>query len=145
MGDTSVLVPARSSAMPEPDEPPVAAQETQAVVQPVPVVEPAPETTPWWASGPGRAALIVLLVFALAYTLHATRELVLPIVVALVIAIVLSPIAAWLRKCRLPHAAAAGIVVILFAGSVAAGLYALADPAASWMERAPQTLRDVQR
>ena len=109
------------------------------------MVEPPPAIIPWWGTGRGRAALIVLLVFALAYTLQVTRELVLPIVVALVIAIVLSPIAAWLRKLRLPHALAAGIVVILFAGSVAAGLYALADPAASWMERAPQTLRDVQR
>ena len=145
MGDTSVLVPARVSAIPQPDEPPVAPGEAPVVVQQVPVVEPPPAIIPWWGRGPGRAALIVLLVFALAYTLQATRELVLPIVVALVIAIVLSPIAAWLHKLRLPHALAAGIVVVLFAGSVAAGLYALADPAASWMERAPQTLRDVQR
>jgi len=145
MADTSVLVPERSSAMPPPDEPPVAAKEVEAVVQQVPIVEPPPAAMPWWGTGPGRAALIVLLVFALAYTLQATRELVLPIVVSLLIAIVLSPIAAWLHKLRVPHALAAGIVVVLFAGSVAAGLYALTDPAASWMERAPQTLRDVQR
>jgi len=146
MGDKPVLIPAAPELIaPDAGRAPTAAPEP---IEPVdaPVVEPPPPPPiPWWGTGPGRAALIVLLVFALAYTLQVTRELVLPIVVALLIAIVLSPITRFLRRLHLPHALAAGIVVLLFAGSVAAGIYALMDPAASWMERAPQTLRDVQK
>ena len=147
MGDKPVLIPAGTehaagppeNAMPaQTAEPPEPAQ--------IPVVEPAPPApAPWWDTGPGRGALIVLLVFALAYTLQVTRELVLPIVIALLIAIVLSPIARFLRTLHVPHALAAGMVVLLFASSVAAGVYVLMDPAASWIERAPQTLRDVQK
>src|SRR5690349_20152000 len=146
MGDKPVLIPAASELI-APDAS-SAATPVPEPIEPVdaPVVEPPPPPpVPWWGTGPGRAALIVLLVFALAYTLQVTRELVLPIVVALLIAIVLSPIARFLRRLHFPHALAAGIVVLLFAGSVAAGIYALMDPAASWMERAPQTLRDVQK
>jgi predicted PurR-regulated permease PerM len=135
MGDTPRLIIEPVPVMPE--EP--------ALAQPMPVVQPPPEVVPWWDTGPGRGSLIVLLIFALAYVLQASRELVLPIVVALVIAIVLSPVAAALRRLHLPHVLAAAIVVLLFAGGVAAGVYALTDPAMNWMERAPQTMRDVQK
>lgn len=146
MGDKPVLIPAAPELI-APGEGDTQAAATEPI-EPVdvPVVEPAPPApAPWWGTGPGRAGLIVLLVFALAYTLQVTRELVLPIVVALLIAIVLSPITRFLRKLHLPHALAAGIVVLLFAGGVVSGIYALMDPAASWIERAPQTLRDVQK
>lgn len=137
MGDTPTLI-----LDPVPVTP---ATEDAPAPQPMPVVQPPPEVVPWWDTGPGRGALIVLLIFALAYVLQASRDLVLPIVVALVIAIVLSPVAAALRRLHLPHVLAAAIVVLFFAGAVAAGVYALTDPAVNWMERAPQTMRDVQK
>jgi len=146
MGDIAAVIKGPSLGADQPEESLTATPSEEPVPVAVPVVEPpAPEAPHWWSTGPARAALIVLVVFALAYMLQVTRELVLPIVVALLIAIVLSPIARALRKIGLPHALAAGIVVVLFAGSVAAGVYALTDPAASWVERAPQTLRDVQK
>src|SRR6478672_890276 len=146
MGDIAAVIKGPSLGADQPEEPLTATPSEEPVPVALPVVEPpAPEAPHWWSTGPARAALIVLVVFALAYMLQVTRELVLPIVVALLIAIVLSPIARALRKIGLPHALAAGIVVVLFAGSVAAGVYALTDPASSWVERAPQTLRDVQK
>jgi predicted PurR-regulated permease PerM len=146
MGDTPVLIPAGSPVTGQAEEDRATSPDPERAAATIPIVEPPPpRPIPWWETGPGRAALIVLVVFALAYTLQVTRELVLPIVIALLISIVLSPIAGWLRKLRLPHALAAGIVVTLFAGSVGAGVYALTDPAASWIERAPQTMREVQR
>src|SRR5215475_2485892 len=115
MQDTPALMPAPVRApgerTPVPEEP---------VVVTPPVAHP-PAEHPWWDAGPGRAALIVLVVFALACMLQFTRELVLPIVVALMIAIVLSPVARALHRLLVPRALAAGIVVLLFAGSVAAG------------------------
>ena len=147
MGDKPVLIPAGTQpAAAQPDNGADARAADPPELAQVPVVEPAPPAaTPWWGTGPGRGALIVLLIFALAYTLQVTRELVLPIVIAVLIAIVLSPVARFLRALHVPHALAAGMVVLSFASSAAAGAYALMDPAASWIERAPQTLRDVQK
>src|SRR6185295_18592709 len=111
MEDTPVVTPAtRADVIRLGDPPPVANAEEPAHA-PLPVAEPPPPAPlPWWDTGPGRAALITLVIFALAYVLQLTRELVLPIVVALLVAIVLSPIARGLRKLHLPHALAAGIV-----------------------------------
>jgi predicted PurR-regulated permease PerM len=146
MGDESVVNAARTATS-APEVTPAPAPVEPAVTSPVqvPVAEPPPSERPWWTAGPGRAALIILMLFALAYALQVTRELVLPIVVALLIAIVLSPIAAALRKLGLPHALAGAVVVLLFAGTVAAGIYALADPAANWIENSPQTFRGVEK
>src|SRR3954453_11306762 len=90
MGNKPVLIPAAPELIgPGDDEAAATAKEPLERVD-APVVEPPPPPpVPWWGTGPGRAALIVLLVFAIAYTLQVTRELVLPIVVALLVAIVL--------------------------------------------------------
>jgi predicted PurR-regulated permease PerM len=50
-----------------------------------------------------------------------------------------------LHRLRLPYPLAAGIVVAAFTGAAGFGVYALADPAANWIERAPETMRDLER
>ena len=98
MGDIAAVIKGPSLGADQPEEPLTATPSEEPVPVALPVVEPpAPEAPHWWSTGPARAALIVLVVFALAYMLQVTRELVLPIVVALLIAIVLSPIARALR------------------------------------------------
>src|SRR5689334_12861374 len=143
MSEEIVVRPAQSKSAAPASAPP-AASEPQLDLR-SPVVEPVPVEAPWWNSGPGRGALIVLVLFALAYALRETRELVLPIVVGLLMAIVLAPIAAALRKLRVPHALAAGMVVVCFASALAAAVYGLAEPTASWIENAPQTFRGLEK
>jgi predicted PurR-regulated permease PerM len=100
---------------------------------------------PWWLTRPGRAGLGVLALFASAWALHLAQPFLLPLVVACLIAIVLAPLVRLLRRLRLPAPLAAGFVVLAFATATGAGVYALADPAIAWIERAPGTLREMER
>lgn len=113
-------------------------------VRPDPLV-PDPPPLPWWQDRRGRAALGVLAVLAFAYALRLARDLLLPVVLALLFSIVLAPLFRLLRRLRLPAPLAAALIVGLFAGAAAVAIGALADPAAHWIERAPQTLRDLDR
>ena len=107
---------------------------------------PAPEpTTPWWTTSVGRALLLLLVLLAFGYTLRFSQALMLPIVLALLLAIILAPMVRLLRKLFLPNVIAAAIVVAAFAGGAGFAIYSLADPAANWLERAPQTMRDLER
>jgi predicted PurR-regulated permease PerM len=100
---------------------------------------------PWWLTRPGRIALGTLAFFAFGCVLHIGQPLFLPVVLALLLAIVLAPLVRLLQRLRLPAPLAAGLVVLAFAGATGAGVYALADPAIVWIERAPETMRELER
>lgn len=100
---------------------------------------------PWWLTRPGRVALGALLLFAFAYALQVARPLLLPVALACLLAIALAPVVRLLRRLRLPAPAAAALVVAAFTGVSGYIVYALADPAANWIERAPQTMREIER
>lgn len=103
------------------------------------------EATPWWNSAPGRAGLGALFVLALAWALREARAILLPLVLALLLAVALSPLVRWLGRWRLPPPIAAALVVAAFTSVAGLGVYAIADPAIDWIERAPQTLRQIER
>jgi predicted PurR-regulated permease PerM len=102
-------------------------------------------SVPWWHSRQGRAALAALLLFALGDALRIARPLLLPLVISGLLAIALAPLVRLLRRLHLPYPLAAAIVVAAFTGATGFGVYALADPATTWIERAPQTIREIER
>lgn len=90
-------------------------------------------------------AITALLVLAVFYTLYITRELSLPIVLALLLALLLSPLVRGLVGLHLPRPLAAGVVVLSLMATTVYGLYALAEPASLWLQKAPQMLGDLER
>jgi predicted PurR-regulated permease PerM len=104
-----------------------------------------PDPVPWWATRPGRIGLGLLAIFAGAWAMQLARPVLLPIVLAGLIAIVLAPLVRVLGVLRIPAPAGAFLVVALFAGGIGFGAYALSEPALDWVERAPQTMREVER
>ena len=100
---------------------------------------------PWWHSAPGRAGLGALLVLALAWALRAARPVLLPLVLAILLAVALSPLVRWLCRLHLPSPLAAALVVIAFTAIAGLGIYTIAGPAIDWIERAPQTLHQIER
>jgi len=100
---------------------------------------------PWWLTGTGRAALATLALFAIGYALRIARPLLLPLVLSVLLAVILAPLVRLLRRLRLPYPLAAAIVVAAFTGATGVGVYALADPATTWIERAPETMREIER
>ena len=112
-------------------------------MQTAPVQESHPPD-PWWLTRPGRIALGALALCALGYGLHLAQPLFQPLVLSFLLAIVLAPVVRLLRRARLPAPLAAGIVVLGFTVATGAGVYALADPAVEWVERAPETRRELE-
>jgi predicted PurR-regulated permease PerM len=89
-------------------------------------------------------ALGALLLFALAYALRLARPVLLPLVLSGLLAVLLAPLVRLLRRLHLPAAVAAAIVVGAFTGAAGAGVAVLAEPAATWIARAPETMREIE-
>ena len=85
-------------------------------------------------------ALVGLFVLAALYTLRLARPFILPIVFALLLDFLLTPAVRWLRKLRVPEPVGAALVLLALVGVIAGIGYNLAAPAASWVQRAPETM-----
>lgn len=89
---------------------------------------------------PRTIAIVGLFVLAVAYTLYFARSFLLPVAVAVFLDFLLSPIVRAGRKVSLPEPVTAGLIIIALLGTVAATTYSLAPAAASWVQRAPESL-----
>ncbi len=85
-----------------------------------------------------------LLVLAVFYTLYFARALVFPIVVALLLDFLFSPVIRILKKARVPEPLGAALVILAVIAVLAAGVYNLAEPVKTWVQRAPATVARVQ-
>jgi len=112
---------------------------------PEPLADAPEPVVPWWATRAGRAALLAVVLIALGYALRIAEALMLPIVMSFLLAILLAPLTRQLCRLYLPKAIASAIVVAGFAGGAGFVIYSLMDPATAWLERAPETMRDVER
>jgi len=88
-------------------------------------------------------ALIGLFVLALLAALHIARDVVLPVFVALILNWMFAPVIRAMNKWRIPAPLGAMIVVLGLISAFVGGVYNLAEPARSWVERAPRVLRQV--
>lgn len=92
----------------------------------------------------GSAAAPWLLFLAVMYTAYFARFLLIPVTLALVLSLVLSPVMRMLLRAHIPAAIAAGIIVAVVLGAMGYGLYALGQPAANWIHRAPEVMRNIE-
>lgn len=89
------------------------------------------------------AALTVLLVLAVFYTLYFAQSFLLPVVLAVLFKFLLSPLIEGLKRVRVPEWLGAGIVTLALLGVMAGSVYLLLDPALEWLDRAPASLARV--
>src|SRR5215203_2761542 len=90
-------------------------------------------------------ALTGLLILATFYTLYFGRAFFLPIVLALLLNSLLSPVVRGLKRMHIPNALGAALVVFGMLGALGWGVYELAGPAYEWAQKAPQTMRRLER
>jgi predicted PurR-regulated permease PerM len=119
---------------------------------PPPVADPKPEppsrsTATLWgvihSASPASAGLFLL---AAIYTLYFARSFLLPIVLAGMLALLLEPLVRGLRRrLRIPLPLGAGLVLVASLGGLGFGVYELAQPAYDWVEKAPQSLKKIER
>ena len=89
-------------------------------------------------------ALKGLFIIVLFYTLYFARALVLPFTLALLFTFLLRPVVRALKRARIPESVGAALVLIVLLGSVGYGAVKLSIPAAQWMDRAPESLRQIE-
>ena len=85
-----------------------------------------------------------LFVLAIFYTLYFAREIVLPIVLAILLSLILSPAVGLFKRLRIPEPLGAAIVVASLVCVLGFGVYALIEPASEWIEKAPDTVKDIE-
>jgi predicted PurR-regulated permease PerM len=89
-------------------------------------------------------ALKGLFIFALFYTLYFARALILPFILALLLNFLLRPLVRALKQVRIPELAGAALVLIVLLGSAGYGAVRLSRPAAEWMNKLPESLRQIE-
>jgi predicted PurR-regulated permease PerM len=110
------------------------------IASPVPRQSPS-GGTPASGSPAAVTGIFVLLVF---YTLYFAAPVLMPITLAVVLSLVLSPVVSHLAAWRIPRPLAAACVILCLLGFLSAGIYVLSEPAARWIEMAPQNLHQVE-
>ena len=85
-----------------------------------------------------------LFVLACLYTLQAARDFLMPLVIGVMLYFLLLPVVRALKRVGLPERGGAVVVVLSLLIVVGLGAYALSWPAATWMARAPDSLRRVE-
>lgn len=94
-----------------------------------------------WVRSAALSAILFLLVM---YTLYFAASLLIPIALGFLLSLVLSPVVRVMTRMYVPQIVAALLVMLGFAALLMALVYAIAQPALSWMERAPQELQQLE-
>jgi predicted PurR-regulated permease PerM len=89
-------------------------------------------------------ALKGLLIIAFFYTLYFARALVLPFILALLLNFLLRPLVRALKQVKIPELVGAALVLIALLGSAGYGAVKLSKPAAEWMDKLPESLRQIE-
>ncbi len=92
---------------------------------------------------PQRAVLVVIMVLMIGFTLYLAQGVVLPLVLAILLNLLLSPLVYRLRRLHLPEPLGAAVVILALLSVVGYAVYALAEPAAGWIEQAPQNMAEI--
>jgi predicted PurR-regulated permease PerM len=90
------------------------------------------------------AALIILATLATVCALFYGREFFIPIALSVLFTGLLRPLVRWLEALRIPTAAGATAVLVVFLGAVGLGANALADPVRGWIAKAPESLSQAE-
>jgi predicted PurR-regulated permease PerM len=90
-------------------------------------------------------ALTGLFVLAVFYTMYFMRAMLLPLVLALLLSYLLAPLVRGLGRIRVGPPLGAAVVLLSLIGLLVYGISFLSEPAASWLEKAPYSLHQIQQ
>ncbi len=106
---------------------------------------PDPLSLLWQRPYPAQAlALNGLFLLAVLYTLDFGRPILLPLVLAFLISFILNPVVRVLSRIWLPPALGAAVVLLVLAAAIGYGASHLVGPAGDWMQRAPESLHQIE-
>jgi predicted PurR-regulated permease PerM len=82
--------------------------------------------------------IVGLFILAAFTVLYVARNFFIPVALALLFALILTPAVRSLRRCHIPDAAGAVLVLVAFLGLLALAGYFLAGPLSVWIEKGPE-------
>jgi predicted PurR-regulated permease PerM len=89
-------------------------------------------------------ALTGLFVLAIFYTMYFMRSVLLPIVLAVLLSYLFRPIVRALARVRVPPVFGAAVILVALLALIGYGVSSLMVPFASWLEKAPAGLSELQ-
>jgi predicted PurR-regulated permease PerM len=89
-------------------------------------------------------SLTGLFILAIFYTLYFARDFFLPILLAWILSSLLAPIVRLFKRLHIPEPLSALFIILALLGTLSLGAYRLSDPAAEWIQKAPQSLSGVR-
>lgn len=103
-----------------------------------------PGVSPWPRAKAAGVALTGLFVLAVVYTLYFGRAIFIPVFFALLLNLLLSPAVDALERVRVPRVLGSALVITALLLVVTASFSIFYQPAADWVDRAPESLRTVE-
>lgn len=88
--------------------------------------------------------LVTILVLLLVAALRLGSSLLIPVAFSLLLALLLNPLVRGMTKWKIPESIGAAIMVFGITGLFAFGAWWLSEPASEWLERAPQTMHQME-
>lgn len=87
----------------------------------------------------------ILAVIGIAAALYLARGFFVPLLIGILLSYTLSPVVRWLKKCHLPPAIAAGLVLAVLVGSLSWMAFSLSDDAAAMLDKLPEAARKLRQ
>lgn len=102
------------------------------------------DTSPPWPAIAKSLPLNVIAVLLVFCVLYFAASLLVPIAGAVLLSLMLAPAVRQFERIGVPRPLASALVVLTSIALLGAGIFALAGPAKTWIERAPQSLHRIQ-
>src|SRR5665647_3109886 len=110
----------------------------------VPAVDPAVATIQETAYLNIKVAVGLLAVIAIVAALYLARAFFVPLLIGILASYTLSPVVEWLKRCYIPRAVGAALVLVVLVGGISWIAFSLSDDAAAMIEKLPEAARKLR-
>lgn len=92
-----------------------------------------------------KVAVGLLAVIAIVAALYLARAFFVPLLIGILASYTLSPVVEWLKRCYIPRAVGAALVLVVLAGGLSWIAFSLSDDAAAMIEKLPEAARKLRQ
>lgn len=90
-------------------------------------------------------AVGLLAVIAIVAALYLARAFFVPLLIGILASYTLSPVVEWLKRCYIPRAVGAALVLVVLVGGISWIAFSLSDDAAAMIEKLPEAARKLRQ
>lgn len=87
----------------------------------------------------------ILAFIAVLFSIVVSQSLLFPLILVFFLYLLLNPIQEWMVRIKIPRVIASALIVGALLGIISAGISFLVEPAANWIEHAPENFRVIEK